>query len=46
MGQQLKSRSTKHKKKKHRLKKMIGLVLLLFVLGIAGYVYSIYGHAK
>ena len=46
MGQQLKSRSTKHKKKKHRWKKIIGSVLLLFVLGIAGYVYSIYGHAK
>jgi LCP family protein required for cell wall assembly len=39
-------RSKKHKKKKVRWRRVFGTVFLLIVLGIAGYLYSIYGHAK
>lgn len=47
MGQEIKSRSKTHKKrKKIRWKRVFWTVFLLFFLSLAGYVYSIYGHAK
>lgn len=46
MGQEMKSRSTKRNKKKVRWKRVFGTVFLFFVLSLASYVYSIYGHVK
>lgn len=48
MTQEINNRSKKHKKKKKKLRwsRLFITVFFLFILSVAGYLYSIYGHAK
>lgn len=46
MAQETRIKTKKRKRKLRKWPKVIGLFFLLFFLGLVGYVYSIYGHAK
>ncbi|KIO65927.1 MULTISPECIES: LCP family protein [Bacillaceae] len=46
MSKDINTRTSKRKKKKRKWTRVIGSVLVILLIGIAGYFYNIYGHAK
>lgn len=46
MAQEQRARTKKHKRKLRKWPKVVGTLLLILIISIVGYVYSIYGHAK
>lgn len=46
MVQETRVKTKKHKRKLRKWPKVVGTLLLIIIISVVGYVYSIYGHAK